>query len=229
MAKELLTCRNVTAGYEDCPLCREINFTLHEGEYLCVVGPSGSGKSALAAALMRVIPPIAGEIVYENRLTAADIGCMPQTLELRGASSVLDVAISGCLAGSRRLFVGRREKTLALEKLDRLGVADLAKRRFGELSGGQRQRVLLARALCGARRLLILDEPMHGLDAVAKDELFAEIISLNRDEGIAVFIIDRDALDGTVLHLSDRQLFCGSVLEYRTSVPGQLYYMGRVI
>lgn len=228
MNEPILTCRNLTVGYETCRLCESIDFTLHAGEYLCVIGPEGIGKSALVSTIMGIEPPVEGEVILENGLKRTDIGCMPQEMELLGTSVVKDIVISGCIAGKRGLFVGKAEKERAMYNLERLGAADLAKRRIGELSGGQRQRVLLARALCAAKKLLILDEPMHGLDAMAKDEMFNVIADVSR-EGIAVLIVDAEALDGTVLHLSRQQLFCGPVEDYIRSIPGQFYFAGRII
>ncbi len=229
MSTPLLTCRNLTVGYDGCRLCEGINFTIHEGEYVCVVGPSGIGKSALVGTVMGILRPADGEVCYENGLTVRDIGCLPQEQGFRSESRVLDVVMEGCLNQVRGLFVGKKARALAEANLERLGVMHLAKRQFGELSGGQRQRVLLARALCGAKKLLILDEPMHGLDAVARDEMFREIMALNHEAGIAVLIVDHEAIDGTVLHLSDTQLYCGPVENYIHSIPGQFYFSGRII
>lgn len=229
MSTPLLTCKNLTVGYDGCQLCEDINFTIHEGEYVCVVGPSGIGKSALVATLMGINEPTAGEVVYENGLTVRDIGCLPQEQFFRTEVRVLNVVMEGCLNRVKGLFVGKKARAIAEANLERLGIAHLAKRQFGELSGGQKQRVLLARALCGAGKLLILDEPMHGLDAVARDELFREIIRLNHEDGIAVLIVDHEAIDGTVLHLSSRQLYCGTVENYISSIPGQFYFSGRII
>ena len=228
MNEPILTCRALTVGYESCRLCEGIDFTLHAGEYLCVIGPEGIGKSALVATIMGIERPIEGEVRFENGLTRAEIGCMPQEFTLNGRSTVRELVISGCLSGKRGLFVGKAEQERAMENLERLGVAELAKRRIGELSGGQRQRVLLARALCAAKKLLILDEPMHGLDAMAKDGMFDVIAEVSR-AGIAVMIVDSEALDGTVLHLSERQLFWGPVEEYIRSVPGQFTFAGRIL
>ncbi|MBQ8185829.1 MAG: ATP-binding cassette domain-containing protein [Clostridia bacterium] len=225
----LITCKNLTVGYDGCRLCGNIDFTIHEGEYLCVVGHSGIGKSALVATLMGIIKPVDGEVIYENGLNVREIGCLPQEQQFRVEVKVLDVVMEGCLNHVRGLFVGRKARELAEKNLARLGVADLAKRKFGELSGGQKQRVLLARALCAAKRVLILDEPMHGLDAVARDELFREIIRINHEDGIAVLIVDHEAIDGTVLHLSDNQLYCGPVENYVNTIPGQFYFNGRII
>ena len=226
---EILACRNLAVGYDGVRMCEGINFAVHEGEYICVVGHSGIGKSALVNTILGITPPICGQVEYLGGLTRADIGCMPQHQDIRGTSLVWDVVLSGCLGKMKGLFVGRKERKLVAEKLEKLRIADLAKRRFGDLSGGQRQKVLLARALCAAKRLLILDEPMHGLDVVAKDEIFNEVSRINREDGIAVIIIDSEALDGTVLHLSDRQLYCGDAAEYVKSVPGKFYFAGRII
>lgn len=210
-------------------MCEGINFSVSAGEYMCVVGPRGCGKSTLVDTLLGIVPPICGEVRYENGLVRSDIGCMPQSLDLMGSSHVRDIVVAGCLGGMKRFFVGKAEKETAMHNLERMGVADLAKRRFGELSGGQKQRVLLARALCGTRKLLILDEPMIGLDIMAKDELYEEIVKINRDSGIAVIMIDSDAIDGKVLHISDRMLYCGPVESYCESVAGKFYFAGRII
>ena len=229
MAKELLQANGLTLGYDGIRLCSDISFTLHEGEYMCVVGPRGCGKSTLLDTIVGAEKPISGEIEYKNGLQRTEIGYMPQSLDFMGGSLVRDVVLSGCLGQMKRLFVGKADKEYAMARLARLGVDGLSKRRFGELSGGQKQRVLLARALCSAKKLLILDEPMHGLDIMAKDELYAEIVKINRDDGIAVIMIDSDALDGTVLHLSDRMLYCGPVENYCESVAGRFYFAGRII
>lgn len=229
MSNTLLTCRDLAIGRDGIRMCEGLNFSVSAGEYMCVVGPSGCGKSTLVDTLLGIVPPISGEVKYESGLLRSDIGCMPQSLDLMGTSLVRDIVIAGCLGRMKRLFVGRAEKELAMHNLERMGVADLSKRRFGELSGGQKQRVLLARALCGTKKLLILDEPMTGLDIVAKDELFSEIVKINRDDGIAVIMIDSDAIDGTVLHMSDRMLYCGPVESYCESVAGKFFFAGRII
>lgn len=229
MEKEILACRSLSIGYDGAALCSGIDFTLGEGEYMCVVGHSGMGKTCFALTLMGLVKPVAGEVEYLNSLKRGEIGYVPQSDEIHGPLSVRDVVLSGCLGGMRSFFVTRREKNLATEAMERLGVTHLAKKRYAELSGGQKQRVLLARAMCGKKRLLILDEPMHGLDAVAKDEMFDEIDKIHRIEKTAVILIDHEALDGTVLHLSDTQLYCGNVEDYIKSVPGQFYFAGRII
>lgn len=227
MSEPILVCRNLTVGFDDIVLCGNINFELKAGDYMCVIGPSGIGKSTLVSTIMGITKPVSGEVIL-NGIGVKDIGCMPQTY-YPGTSTVLDTVISGSISSMRGFFVNRRLKTQAMEALEKVGCADAAKRRYADLSGGMRQRVLLARALCGDKKLLLLDDPLRGLDIYAKDELYMQVLNLNR-EGVAVILIDPDALDGTILHLSDRrQLFCGSVLDYAESVPGRFYYNGVTI
>ena len=225
----ILTCRDLAVGYGEAVLCRGISLTIHAGEYISLVGPHGSGKSALLAVMLGALEPMAGQVIRENGLRREEIGCMPQVSEIRGSATVRDTVMAGCLGQMRHLFVGREERAMVAKQLERLGIADLEKRRIGELSGGQRQRVYLARALCGKKRLLLLDEPLKGLDASARDDLFAEIARIREEDGCAVVIVDPEAVDGTVLHMSDRMLFCGPVEEYVRSVPGQLYFAGHTL
>ncbi len=229
MEKEILACRNLAIGYDNAALCSEINFTLSEGEYMCVVGHSGMGKTCFALTLLGLVQPVAGKVEYLNALKREDIGYVPQSDEIHGALTVRDAVLSGCLGAMRSFFVTKKEKSLAADAMERLGITHLAKKRYADLSGGQKQRVLLARAMCGKKRLLILDEPICGLDAPSKDEMFTEIDKIHRIEKTAVMIIDHEALDGTVLHLSDTQLYCGNVENYIKSIPGQFYFAGRII
>lgn len=227
--EKLLECKDLAIGRDGIRMCEGISFSVSEGEYVSIVGRSGCGKSTLIDTLLGIIPPIAGEVQYSPTLVRSHIGYMPQSLEMMGGSLVREVVIAGCLSRMKRLFIGKAEKELAMHNLERMNVADLAKRRFGELSGGQKQRVLLARALCGTEKMLILDEPITGLDIIAKDELYSEIVKINRDDGIAVIMVDSDAIDGTVVHISDRMLYCGPVEKYCDSVAGRFYFAGRVI
>jgi zinc transport system ATP-binding protein len=227
--RPILTCRDLSVGYGEAVLCSGISLTIREGEYVSLVGPRGSGKSALIATMLGALEPMAGEVIFENGLRREQIGCMPQDSEIRGTATVRDTVLAGCLGQMRHLFVGRAERRMAMEQLERLGVADLEKRRIGELSGGQRQRVFLARALCGKKRLLLLDEPLKGLDVAARDELFSEIARIREEDGCAVVMVDSEAIDGTVLHISDTVRFCGPVEEYARSLPGQLTFSGHIL
>jgi len=232
MSEEILTCRQLTVGYGDGRTCSGIDFQMREGDFFCVVGHSGTGKSALIYTILGLEKPFDGEMSYGENVTRGEIGCLPQRNDIRGNASVREVVLSGCLGGMKHLCVGRQEKAYAERAMELVGISDLAKRRFVELSGGQKQKVLLAKSLCGSKKLLILDEPVHGLDALASEELYELIRRINREEGVATLLIDSQAVtrfDATILHLSDRQLFCGPRDEYLKTIPGQYYLAGRIM
>ena len=179
-------------GYGEAVLCGGIDLTVHAGEYVSLVGPPGCGKSALIAVMLGALEPMAGQVIRENGLRREEIGCMPQDSEIRGNASVRDTVMAGCLGQMRHLFVGRAERAMVTKQLERLGIADLEKRRIGELSGGQRQRVFLARALCGRKRLLLLDEPLKGLDQALKQRTAELILENSRDKAILLVTHDRE-------------------------------------
>ncbi len=230
VAETIVRCRDLAVGYDNGHGCRDIRFELHDGDYLCVVGHEGCGKSALMGAILGIEKPLAGEIHLENGLTPRQIGCLPQNAVIQTASTVWEIVMQGCLQRTKHIFVGKKEKALAQATLERLGIASLAKRKFADLSGGGHRRVLLARALCAAERLLILDEPAYGLDVLGKREMQEHIAQINRD-GLAVMVIGNDGMpDAThVLHLGDTQLFFGTKEEYAESVPGKMYAVGRIL
>ncbi|MBE6614530.1 MAG: ATP-binding cassette domain-containing protein [Ruminococcaceae bacterium] len=231
MAEAILTCRDLAVGYENGRGCSDIHFTVHEGDYICVIGQEGCGKSALMGAIMGIEKPQRGTIEFLNHLTARQIGCLPQNTVIQTGSTVWEIVMQGCLHRTKRIFVGRKEKELAQKTLERLGIASLAKRKFTELSGGGHRRVLLARALCAAERLLILDEPAYGLDVMGRLELHKQIAAINKEDNLAVMVIGTDGMtDAThVLHLGDSQIFFGTKEEYARSAAGQLYAVGRIL
>ncbi len=224
-----LVCDNLTLGYGDRLLLRDLSFTVREGDYLCIVGENGSGKSTLMRTLLRLQPPLAGKVTLSGGLRATEIGYLPQQTDIQRdfPASVREIVLSGCQGRlGRRPFYGREEKRLAEESMGKLGVAELARRCYRELSGGQQQRVLLARALCATRKLLLLDEPVSGLDPRATSEMYALIEGLNR-EGITVIMISHD------MHYALRRAshilqigqdwFYGSKADYLRSPVGRNY------
>jgi len=231
MGEEILQCSNLTVGYDGRGLCSGLQFSVCTGDYICVLGQSGVGKSSLAATLMGVEKPVAGEIRFSGGLTVQKIGCLPQDPVFQSDATVWETVLRGCLHRTRRIFVGRREKEIAMENLERLGIASLAKRRFGELSGGGHRRVLLARALCAAEKLLILDEPAYGLDVMSRAELYRQIGEINRDKGLAILVIGTDGMQDAakVLHMGEKQLFFGTREEYAASLPGKYFAAGRIM
>lgn len=160
-----LTVRNVTLGYEQSVVSEKINFEIGQGDYLCVVGENGAGKSTLMKAILGLKPPISGTIVFGDGLKPNEIGYLPQqtTLQRDFPASVDEVVLSGCLNRcGLRPFYTKKERTIADQNMEKLGIVSLRRRSYRALSGGQQQRVLLARALCATRKLLILDEPFPG-------------------------------------------------------------------
>ncbi len=231
MAEEILLCRDLAVGYRNGRGCDGIAFTVHDGDYICVIGQEGCGKSALMGTIMGIEKPQSGTIEYKNGLTTRQIGCLPQNAVIQTSSTVWEIVMQGCLQRTRHIFVGKKEKELAMKTLERLGIASIAKRKFTELSGGGHRRVLLARALCAAQRMLILDEPAYGLDVMGKMEMQKQIAQISREDGLAVMVIGTDGMqDAThVLHLGDSQIFFGTREEYARSAAGQLYAAGRIL
>ena len=189
----LLTVHELALGYEGKPIVEHLSFALHEGEYLCILGENGSGKTTLMRTLLGLQPPLSGRLLWAEGLKNA-VGYLPQQTPVQKdfPASVREVVLSGCQGRMGfRPFYGAAEKAMARENMERTGVLALQDRCYRELSGGQQQRVLLARALCAASRVLLLDEPASGLDPEAREMLYGVIENLNR-EGMAVVMITHD-------------------------------------
>ena len=216
----LLTVKELTIGYESSALVKDLNFSVNAGDYLCIVGENGAGKSTLMKTLLGLLKPISGEIIPGDGLKRNEIGYLPQQTEVQRdfPASVTEVVMSG-FAGAMRLrpFYSRAEKETALNNMERMGIADLRKRCYRELSGGQQQRVLLARALCATSKILLLDEPVSGLDPKMTEDMYRLIASLNKG-GTAIIMISHDLSSAEnyashILHMGDR-VFFGTKEEY---------------
>ena len=230
MDKEtLLSCRDVSLGYEGHTVWEHLTFSVHSGEYLCIVGENGSGKSTLLKSLLGLLPPLKGVIRRSD--TAGAVGYLPQQTQAQRdfPATVSEVVLSGFLsARGRRFFYSAAEKSQALMHMGKLGILELKDRCYRELSGGQQQRVLLARALCAAGELLILDEPVTGLDPAAAQELYRTLEYLNRTEGIAIVTVTHDMQSALryadrILHAGHRQWFWGTAAEYLASPWGKRF------
>ena len=229
--KILLDCRDVSLGYEGTAIWEGLTFQVRSGDYLCIVGENGSGKSTLLKSLLGLLRPMKGEIVLDKSLRAGAIGYLPQQTKAQKdfPATVTEVVRSGFLSGKRgRFFYTPQEKSMALMHMGKLGILELKDRCYRELSGGQQQRVLLARALCAAGDLLVLDEPVTGLDPAAADDLYRTLRYLNRTEGMAVVMVTHDirsALrDATaILHAGRNQWFLGTPREYLASPYGKRF------
>lgn len=220
-----IICKNVTLGYEGHSVCNGLSFSVDRGDYLCIVGDNGSGKSTLVKALLSLKSPSSGEIVLGEGIQKQDIGYLPQQSETQRdfPASVEEVVMSGCVPSlKRRFFMGREQKLEAMQNMKMMGVWDLAHKSYRSLSGGQQQRVLLARALCAAKKILILDEPVSGLDPNAASELYSTIHHLNKHTGITIIMVTHDIENSLrdsnrVLRMSRTPEFFENVEEYRRS------------
>lgn len=219
----LLTCRRLCLGYDGKEIVHDLNFEIHAGEYLCIVGENGSGKSTLMKTILGLQPPLSGEVLTGDGLAPNEIGYLPQQTPVQRdfPATVREIVLSGCQGGcGLRPFYNQAEKQRAAENMERMGISALAGRCYRELSGGQQQRVLLARALCATRKMLLLDEPVSGLDPKVTGEMYRLIEQLNHD-GITVVMISHDieaALTYAthILHIG-KHLFHGTRQEYLTS------------
>lgn len=190
----LIKVENLSLSYENMTVIKDLGFEVNSGDYLCIVGENGSGKSTLVKALLGLKKPIGGGISFGDGLKQNEIGYLPQqTNEQRDfPSSVSEVVISGCLnLRGIRPFYSAKERKIAAENMKRLGISELKRRSYRELSGGQQQRVLLARALCATRKILLLDEPVTGLDPMVTAEFYGLISQINRD-GVTVIMVTHD-------------------------------------
>ncbi len=223
----LLTALDLSLGYDAHVIAEGLNFTVNTGDYLCIVGENGSGKTTLMKTLLHLREPAGGQILTGDGLERNEIGYLPQQTIVQKdfPASVREIVLSGCQGRcGLRPFYNRAEKRLAEENMERMGISALAKHCYRELSGGQQQRVLLARALCATRKLLLLDEPVSGLDPKVTSEMYQLIAELNR-EGLTVIMISHDIAAAVryashILHLGTR-VFFGTREAYLESEAGK--------
>ena len=228
----LLNGRDLALGYGGTRVVDGLHFSVEAGNYLCIVGENGSGKSTLMKTLLGLIPPLGGSIQLGDGLKQNEIGYLPQQTEVQKdfPASVWEIALSGCLnRQGLRPYYNRQEKTLAKTNLERLGISDLSGQCYRELSGGQQQRVLLARALCATQKILLLDEPVAGLDPNATEEMYHILQELNGTHGITIVMISHDIVAAIryashILHIGNPTHFFGSKDDYLLTDIGKIYH-----
>lgn len=221
----VISCDSASFSYDGKTVLENVNFSINAGDYLCVVGENGSGKSTLIKGILGLKAPDSGSISFGDGLKPTEIGYLPQQADTQKdfPASVYEVVISGCLNRlGKRAFYGREEKNRAQENIERMGIEDIRNCAYRELSGGQQQRVLLARALCATGKLLLLDEPVTGLDPIATGEMYNLIKLVNLCDSISVIMVSHDIHEAVryathILHLGKKQLFFGTSAEYRES------------
>lgn len=217
----LIELKNLSLGYDNHIVLKDINMVIDENDFICIVGPNGSGKSTLVKGILGLIKPSKGKVIY-NGLKQNFIGYMPQETKIDSnfPASVYEIVLSGTLnrLGLKPIY-SKKEKQIALNNLKILGIEKLKDKNFCDLSGGQRQKVLLARSLCATSKLLILDEPSNNLDSKSKEELYKTIIDLNKNHNITIIMIthdlDHDNLIGNkILSLRENEVFFGTTEEF---------------
>ncbi len=230
----LITCKNVSFEYEGNYVLNNLNFSIEKNDYLCIVGKNGAGKSTLIKGLLNIKQPSKGKIVLENGLVPNEIGYLPQQTDAQKdfPASVYEVVLSGCL---NRLgikpFYTKKEKNIAQQNLEKMGISNLKNKCYRELSGGQQQRVLLARALCATKKMILLDEPVAGLDPMATKELYSLIKMINEELSITVVMVSHDINTAVkdakhILHICQPNIFYGTAKEYLNSDLGKFFVGG---
>ncbi|MBT9699314.1 MAG: metal ABC transporter ATP-binding protein [Eubacterium ventriosum] len=231
----IFECKDVTLGYENKVVAKNLNFKIDQGDYLCVVGENGTGKSTLIKTLLGLIKPLNGEVIANVQgKNHKGVGYLPQQTQAQKdfPASVWEVVLSGVLNNDHRCpFYNKKDKAEAEKNMEKLNILDLKKRCYRELSGGQQQRVLLARALCATDSVLILDEPVTGLDPAASMELYETIKDLNKKENVTIIMVSHDIKNALnyathILHLEQEKDFFGTVEEYKKSNVSNMFLGG---
>ena len=225
----LLSCQDVSVGYKNNILLTHLTFDVNPGDYLCIIGENGAGKSTLIRSLLGLQPLISGKITFGDGLKPNEIRYLPQQTAVQRdfPASVREIVLSGC-QGRRGLrpYYNRQEKELADFNMERLGILDMAGRCYHDLSGGQQQRVLLSRALCATQKMLLLDEPVAGLDPNATGDMYQLIRTLN-ELSIAVIMISHDVeavlTYATHILFIGKEVFYGTKDEYLKTEKGRLF------
>lgn len=230
----LISCQDVSFAYENKIVIHNLNFEVNNRDYLCIVGKNGSGKSTLIKGLLRLKTPVKGNVLMDENLKTTQIGYLPQQTDIQKdfPASVYEVVLSGCLNQCGiRPFYNKSERALANDNIVRMGLENIKNQCYRELSGGQQQKVLLARALCATKKLLLLDEPIAGLDPVATQELYQLIKRINEETNITVIMVSHDIHSAVeyashILHLKNEQIFFGTTKNYIQSKVGNEFLGG---
>ena len=225
-----IICTDLALGYDGKTILSGLNFSIEKGDYLCIVGENGSGKSTLMKTLLSLQEPISGKIEFSDGLEKAEIGYLPQQTVVQRdfPASVWEIVLSGCQGRcGLRPFYNKEEKELARKAMELMGITQFRKRCYRELSGGQQQRVLLARALCATQQILLLDEPVSGLDPKVTLEMYTLIEKLNKEDGITVIMISHDLTAALKyadkIHHIGENVFFGTKDEYLSSSVGKMF------
>ena len=231
---KLIECKKLSIGYGNKVVCKNINFVVNKGEYLCLIGENGSGKSTLLKTILGLNKAVSGKIIFDKDFSSKTIGYLPQQSDMQKdfPATVMEVVMSGFLGKiGFRPFYKREEKMKAEKIMEELDIKDLAKKSYKELSGGQQQRVLLARALCATDELLVMDEPVNGLDARAIKKFYALIKKLNVENGLTIIMVSHNidkVIDyaSNIVYLRDEMAFAGTKEDFLSSDYAKYFKLG---
>lgn len=231
---KIIECKKLNIGYPDKVICKDINFSVEQGDYLCIIGENGSGKSTLIKTLLGLIKPLSGKVLFDNNFNKTHVGYLPQQTDAQRdfPATVKEIVMSGFLGRMGfRPFYNRAEKDKVQTILKTLGISDYQNRSFKELSGGQQQRVLLARALCATDELLVLDEPTNALDARAIKNFYDIISKINKENNITIIMVSHNiekVIDKAthILYLKNTAEFFGTKEEFLQSEYAAYFKLG---
>lgn len=192
-ALPLISLRAATMGYTGVPVLQAVDLDIGPGELIAMAGPNGSGKTTIFRTILGFLSVISGLLVRNCALS--EFGYVPQSSALDSTFPITArevVAMGGY--GRLKPYQGAptREKQRLNDVIEQVGLSYLANRSFFSLSGGQRQRMLIARALMVGPKILILDEPLSGVDPESQKAISDLLLKLNRDEGKAIFFSSHD-------------------------------------
>ena len=224
-----IICNDLALGYDGRAIVKGLNFTVNEGNFLSILGENGAGKSTLRKTLLGLLPKIDGEILFDG-MKSNEIGYLPQQTVVQKdfPASVEEIVLSGCQGRcGLRPFYNKEEKSLCEFNMARMGITELRRRCYRELSGGQQQRVLLARALCATKKILLLDEPVSGLDPKVTLEMYHLINEINKKDGITVIMISHDITSALkysshILYIG-KEVFFGTTGEFLKSESAKIF------
>ena len=221
----LISCIDLKIGYVYGHPINKVSLDINEGDFICIIGNNGTGKSTLVKTILKLIPSLSGRIIYNDALHKYTIGYLPQNSSINPdfPATVYEIVISGCLKGMhKKLFYTKKEKEIANRYLEKLGISHLKNKPFVRLSGGEQQRTLIARALCSTEKILFLDEPLQGLDSYASNNLYEILSDINKEFGVTIVMITHN-IDNAIGHankvvcLGHDETFVGTIEEYKVS------------
>lgn len=188
--EKVIEVKELSFAYYQNLILKNINFSVNKGDFLCIVGENGSGKSTLIKCILGLNKVEKGEITVQSR-----IGYLPQMTEIQSnfPATIEEIVLSGTIPDDvLKVFYTRENKEKAYNIMKQLNLYEMRKKCFYDLSGGQRQRVLIARALCSTKDIILLDEPVNGLDPKIVYEIYKLLAKINKEEKITIVMVSHD-------------------------------------